>query len=240
MLGGQPGSGKTFLLRNPAEEELAREGGAVSIDADEMRTYHPAAESLKSEDDRTAAMHTHPDAAAWVSQAIDTAIRERCHVVLDGTMGSSKSVMERLKRFEDAGYAIEVRVLAISHRRSWLNVLRRYEDEKSRRGTGRMTPREVHDEAYVGLVKSLGQLVSPSDVRLRVYSRDKEIFDSNVSPNRPDAPHVLTAERNRPWTAAEKDTYSDDVKQLVTRAQARDADAATIDEYQRLFSARRP
>ena len=60
MLGGQPGSGKTFLLRNPAELELEREGGAISIDADEMRTYHPAAESFKNEDDRTAAMHTHP------------------------------------------------------------------------------------------------------------------------------------------------------------------------------------
>jgi hypothetical protein len=66
--------------------------------------------------------------------------------------------LERIKRFEDAGYAIDVRVLAISRRRSWLNVSRRYEDEKSRRGTGRMTPREVHDEAYDGLVKSLDQL----------------------------------------------------------------------------------
>ena len=227
-------------MRNPAELELEREGGAISIDADEMRTYHPAAESLKNEDDRTAAMHTHPDAAAWVSQAIDTAIRERCHVVLDGTMGSPKSVMQRLKHFEDEGYAIEVRVLAISRRRSWLNVLRRYEDEKSRRGAGRMTPREVHDEAYDGLVKSIEQLASQSDVRLRVYSRDKEVFDSNANPNRPDAPHVLTAERNRPWTPAEKDTYSDDVKQLVTRAQTRNADVATIDEYQSLSSARRP
>jgi SpoVK/Ycf46/Vps4 family AAA+-type ATPase len=38
MLGGQPGSGKTFLLRNPAEDELAQDGGFISIDADEMRT----------------------------------------------------------------------------------------------------------------------------------------------------------------------------------------------------------
>ena len=155
-------------------------------------------------------------------------------------MGSPKSVMQRLKHFEDEGYAIEVRVLAISRRRSWLNVLRRYEDEKSRRGAGRMTPREVHDEAHDGLVKSIEQLASQSDVRLRVYSRDKEVFDSNANPNRPDAPHVLTAERNRPWTPAEKDTYSDDVKQLVTRAQTRNADVATIDEYQSLSSARRP
>ena len=50
MLGGQPGSGKTFRLRNPAEEELARVGGFISIDADEMRTYHPSAERLKNGD----------------------------------------------------------------------------------------------------------------------------------------------------------------------------------------------
>lgn len=235
MLGGQPGSGKTFHLRNPAEEELAQIGGFLSIDADEMRTYHPAAEQLKSEDDRTAAMHTHPDATAWVSQAIDTAIRERCHVVLDGTMGSPKSVMERLKRFEDAGYAIEVRVLAISHRRSWLNVLRRYEDEKSRRGTGRMTPREVHDEAYDGLITSLKQLTPFTQVHLRIYSHDKEIFDSNVSAHRSDAPQVLTEERNRPWTAGEKEAYNNDARQLLAYANARNADVETIDEYRRLI-----
>lgn len=234
MLGGQPGSGKTFLLRNPAEDELAQDGGFISIDADEMRTYHPAAESLKHLDDRTAAMHTQPDAAAWVSLAIDTAIRERCHVVLDGTMGSPKSVLERIKRFEAAGYAIEVRVVALNHRRSWLGVLRRYEDEKSRRGTGRMTPREVHDEAYDGLIKSLEALLPLPHVRLRIYSRDQEIFDSNVKPSRSDAEQVLIGERVRPWTTVEKDTYSDDVKRLVTQAQTRGADADTINEYQRL------
>ena len=235
MLGGQPGSGKTFRLRNPAEEELARVGGFISIDADEMRTYHPSAERLKNGDDRTAATHTHPDAAAWVNHAIDTAIRERCHVVLDGTMGSPNSVLQRLKRFEDAGYAVEVRVLAISHRRSWINVLRRYEDEKSRRGAGRMTPREVHDEAYDGLVESLEQIVPLTHVRLRICGQENEIFDSNTCPNRSDAPRVLAGERNRRWTSAEKNACNADFQQLLAQAKARKADIETINGYQRLI-----
>jgi UDP-N-acetylglucosamine kinase len=129
---------------------------------------------------------------------------------------------------------IEVRVLALNHRRSWLGVLRRYEDEKSRRGTGRMAPREVHDEVYDGLVKSLDQLVPRAHVRLRIFNRDHEVFDSNQRLERSAAPQILTAERDRDWTTDENDAYRDGVEQLVTRTRNRGADADTVDAYQRL------
>src|SRR6266550_6974860 len=56
MLGGQPGSGKTSRLRFPAEDELKGAGGFITIDADQLRTYHPQWEALSQEDDSTAAV----------------------------------------------------------------------------------------------------------------------------------------------------------------------------------------
>lgn len=37
MLGGQPGSGKTFMLRAAAAAELPRTDGFMAIDADQLR-----------------------------------------------------------------------------------------------------------------------------------------------------------------------------------------------------------
>lgn len=235
MLGGQPGSGKTSRLRAPAEDELKNEGGFIGIDADDMRAFHPRAAALRQQDDLTAAWHTHADAAAWVNQAIETAIRERCHVVLDGTMSSPQSVMERINRFAAEGYTIEVRVLAVNERQSWLNVLRRYEDEKSRRGAGRMTPRDVHDAAYDGLIKSLDQVANQANVRVRIYGRDAELFDGvRQAETKTDAVNILRAERDREWSPAEQEAFRRDVSDLVNVATLRKAEPETIEVYRRL------
>ena len=238
MLGGQPGSGKTSRLRFPAEDELNGDGGFMAIDADLLRTYHPQWDTLNQQDDRNAALLTQPDAAEWVGRAIDTAIREGCHVVFDGTMGSPDSVMDRIQKFEKAGYQIEIRVLAVNERHSWLGVLRRYEEAKARSGSGRMTPRAVHDEAYAGLAKSLERIESERpDVRISLYSRDKAlVFDNTTRAayGGKTAAQALHDERNRPWTAAEEAEFRADVEQLVQLATTRGADAATIEEYDKL------
>ncbi len=235
MLGGQPGSGKTSRLRAPAEDELKNEGGFIGIDADDMRAFHPNAAALRQQDDLIAASHTQADAVAWVNHAIETAIHARCHVVLDGTMSSPQSVMERIKRFEAEGYTIEVRALAVNERQSWLNILRRYEDEKSRRGAGRMTPCEVHDEAYDGLVKSLGQVAKQANVRVRIYGCDAELFDSaRQAATKKDAVSILRAEREREWTPAEREAFGRDLSDLVNVATHRKAEPETLETYRRL------
>ena len=98
-----------------------------------------------------------------------------------------------------------------------------------------MTPREVHDEAYDGLVESLEQIVPLTHVRLRICGQENEIFDSNTCPNRSDAPRVLAGERNRRWTSAEKNACNADIQQLLAQAKARKADIETINGYQRLI-----
>ena len=238
MLGGQPGSGKTSRLLFSAQDELDAQGGFVAIDADHFRTFHPQWDELNQQDDRNAALYTHPDAAEWVNRAIDVAIREGCHVIFDGTMGSPGAALNRIEQFERAGYDIEIRILAVNERHSWLGVLRRYEEGRARSGAGRMTPRDVHDEVYEGLVKTLETIQSEkSGVRIRIYSRDKSLlFDTRNGGalGTRTAAQALQDERERPWTASEEDEFRDSVKQLIQLATMRGADSATLSEYRKL------
>lgn len=235
MLGGQPGSGKTSRLRFDAEDELRRDGAFIAIDADHLRTYHPEWDDLNQQDDRNAALLTHPDAAQWVSRAIDTAIREGCHVVFDGTMGFPQAAIDRIEKFEQAGYEIEIRVLAVNERLSWLGVLRRYEEAKARRAFGRMTPRQAHDEAHEGLVRSLERIESEKPmVRIRLYSLDKTLVLDTTNAaayGGRTAVEALQDERNRPWTSAEHTAFRSEVDKLVRLATDRGADATAIEEY---------
>lgn len=203
-----------------------------------MREYHPEAKQLKRDNDRTAALHTHPDASAWVDRAIESTIRERYHAVLDGTMGSPRSVLQRIKVFRDAGYEIEVRVLALNDCQSWLGVLKRYESEKSDRGAGRMTPREVHDEGYVGLVESLRRVTAIDDIRIGIYSRTGELYDSATHASRAAAIDALQNERNREWTPEERNAFDQELIEAIRAAWQRGADDETIGSYWALLKNR--
>jgi UDP-N-acetylglucosamine kinase len=208
--------------------------------ADQLREYHPEWDNLSQQDDRTAAENTQPDAFAWVNHAVELAIDKRCHVVVDATMGSVNSVLARIDQFERAGYTIEVRVLAVDRRQSWLGVLRRYEERKAAIGSGRMTPREMHDRAYTGLVDTLERIESTrQEVRIRLYSRDGiVVFDSSqqTTDGPTNAAEALTRERARQWTQAELDEFNQAREGLVALASDRRADATTIEEYRQLQS----
>jgi predicted kinase len=164
LLGGQPGSGKTRSLVPGAENDLAASGRPMLIDADQLREIHPRWKEAILTDDVTAAVKTHPDARKWVRKAYALAIESRCNVILDGTMASPESIAQVIKEFDDAGYDIEARILAIDSRTSWLGVLYRYEQKKSKGQDARMTPREVHDDAVNGIPKTLAAIEADARV----------------------------------------------------------------------------
>lgn len=65
ILGGQPGTGKTALLE-PAERDLRAIGPTVVINGDDLRSFHPAYETLQRTDPDNAARFTDRDSGKWV------------------------------------------------------------------------------------------------------------------------------------------------------------------------------
>ncbi|MGK9086593.1 zeta toxin family protein [Brucella intermedia] len=69
ILGGQPGAGKTSLLK-PAERDLNALGNTITINGDDLRVFHPQYRSLQEKDAENAARYTDLDSGRWVEKLI--------------------------------------------------------------------------------------------------------------------------------------------------------------------------
>jgi predicted ABC-type ATPase len=204
---GQPGAGKT-RAQEALLKALDREG-AVSIDADDLRAYHPRHDKLALADDLTVANKTHQDASHWVDMAIDHVIARRVDVAVSATFGNPNSAAEKIDRFRQAGYRVEVAVVAVDDVRSRLGVLQRYQDQRDSVGAGRYVPPQVQRDAYTGLLDTVDRVERDrlADA-VHVYSRGgHQLYTNRSSPNGSERPPAARAaietERARPWTAEE-------------------------------------
>ncbi|NHZ35363.1 zeta toxin family protein [Massilia rubra] len=154
ITGGQPGSGKGTLTAQ-AKQEFATQGGYVLVDPNELRLSHPAYFELMSENDREAADLTHSDASTWAKRLTSDAIDGRRNLIIDQTSKNADSLVALTTRLSEAGYHVELRVMAVNPELSYLRTLLRYENQKAQEGMGRFVPKNVHDAAYEGLPDSV-------------------------------------------------------------------------------------
>lgn len=246
VFGGQPGAGKSAAV-DATVSELGGASGRSSVAqiiGDDLRAYHPRYAEFMRKDDQTAALYTGKDVGRWVEMAIADAIKLRCSTVVEGTMRSPDTVARTVEQFREAGYRVEARVLAVPERLSWQGVLQRYEDQRAAKGTGRMSPEDMHAAAVRGVPQSLDRLQDQCLVdRIALYRRGGEvIFSVEQLPGQrwsseQRASEALEAERGRPWTRSEHDKFVQDWQHLQGRllAPGRHADQGELaDVEQRL------
>ena len=178
IIAGQPGSGKGGLT-GVARKEFEGEGH-VEIDTDELRGYHPKYPELQKEDLRTAAGHVQKDAGEWADDLREKAMSERRNLIIDGTLKSPDSALRMCQELKDAGYEVEIRVMAVRDDVSKQGIYGRYEDAYADYMNGvegaqppRWVPEYLHDEAYGGVVESLEEIDKAQVAdRVSVYRRD--------------------------------------------------------------------
>ena len=217
IVAGQPGAGKSSAEKRACDN---RGPGTVIIDADILRTYHPAYQRLVLANDRLAATLTHPEAQRWVQMAKEHCIAHRYNVLLSATMGSPASAGRTIAQFRKAGYQVHLAVLAAHEATSQLNVLTRYQKGRDR-GSGRHVPLEVQREAYTGLLDTVdlvdaGCLVDAVQVYqrpdLRRWWRQvywNELGRSGCWVRPPETRAEVVAARNRPWGPEQIADFSD-------------------------------
>ncbi|WP_167237011.1 zeta toxin family protein [Massilia genomosp. 1] len=169
ITGGQPGSGKSNLTAE-AKQEFATQGGYVLVDPNELRLNHPAYFELMSENDREAADLTHSDASTWAKRLTSDAIEGRRNLIIDQTSKNADALLALTTRLSEAGYHVELRVMAVNPELSYLRTLLRYEGQKAQEGMGRFVPKNVHDDAYEGLPGSVEAVERAKSVHaVKVY-----------------------------------------------------------------------
>lgn len=214
FLGGQPGAGKSQTFA-AAVKEFDAKGGIVQIAGDDLRQFHPKFSELMRTDDKNMAFYTQVDAGRWVEKALDHAAQNKYNVVFETTMRTPDAVAPLLQKFQDAGFSVDARMLAVNPNLSELGIMQRYVSQVDRDGFGRMVPPEIHKAALSGMLGSADRI---QDERLAnsvtVYRRGNEeirTFDLNL-PRQQDTARismVIQNERDRFMNANERQAFLD-------------------------------
>jgi len=216
MLGGQPGAGKTQIRKAITDQPQFK--GALIVDPDELRTFHPRYLQLMRDDPDNAAGRVHYDASRWAQELREAAIKLKLNVVLDTSMGGNPSAsVSAAKGAAKAGYDVEVHVAAVSIEASQQGVRKRFEEahvEYAKDPVGNLPPRNVpmwkQQDAYNKIPTAIEALAQSGVVsRIRIADRSgKSLNDvSGKFAVKKDggkgSTKALKEERTRPWTAQE-------------------------------------
>lgn len=228
LLGGPPGSGKTAVL-TASHAELRREGAAIRIVGDDLRSYHPQFLALQKADPETASRHTQMDAGIWTEKLLAAATERGASVVFETTMRRPENVERVIRTARDAGYEVEVRAVAVNPCVSWQGNHTRFEEMLHAGAPARIPPAAIHDAAVEGLRVSLQRLEQTRLVdRIELRARGGTILYRNeVEDGRwkhtPGALEALAREQSRPLTRGELERFAEDWRHILARMTERRA-----------------
>ncbi|MEU0074097.1 zeta toxin family protein [Streptomyces sp. NPDC006332] len=201
LVGGPPGSGKSTACQ-VLKASLDRRGGAVLIGRDLYKSDHPAYRSLLHSDDRTAGVRVRPDVLRWQAE-VEEHVRARR---FDALVETPVVDPEQARAYRDAGYRVEVVVVAEAEAVTQLSVLERYMAQIAEDGVGRYVSWDNHDQCVRRLPQSL-EVIETEQLadRVMVMRRDLQVLYDNElpGPSLVGAHRALHAARTRPWTAPE-------------------------------------
>ena len=238
ITGGQPGAGKS-LLAEIAKTELREQGGYLVIDADRYRNKHPLYVYLQQTEPTQAANYVHKDAGMWATELKDKGIQERYNVLIDQTSKDPDALVKLGRELREAGYRVELHILAVSAQISEQRIHSRYENQMAVAGFGRFATKDNHDYAYNALPLTVSAAEEEQAVdRIVLYDKNSHAFYENRLlegqwSNSSRAAEALIAERHKPLTAQEHAEFVKTYDKLVEMAEVR---KAPVDELKTLKS----
>ena len=145
MLGGRGGSGKSWF-----SGKIYDPNAAIVFDADKVKEALPEYEGWN-------ASQVHEESSDLIERMIKIARDNGVNVVLDATMKTAKSAVERVKAFKDAGYEIEVHYMHVPRQEAAKRAVSRFMGKSKK---GRYVPVDVvlgntSNEETFDVVKSM-------------------------------------------------------------------------------------
>jgi UDP-N-acetylglucosamine kinase len=221
IMGGQPGSGKSYAMA--ALPESQRTG--VVIASDRMRLHHPLWPQLLRQDDTTAGFYTSHDARGWVADAIRDAISARLNVVFDTASDDPARVRGIIGQFRAGGYGVDMAFVSTASAVSRLSVLARYQAERDATGGGRYV--DNPDRSHPGVLSTAAMIDQDrlADT-VTVFSRSGQLYRNELGPDGrwvrpPGTAAAIEAERGRTWTRTESENFHRSAVELSGRMEKR-------------------
>ncbi|MFJ5803698.1 zeta toxin family protein [Streptomyces decoyicus] len=204
---GQPGAGKT---RAAQMVRRTLRDSPTHIRGDDFKFHHPDYLQLLSEEPRTASERIRADYRAWQAQAEAYVRERRGDVVIEITPTSAAGFVASASLYRQAGYRVEIVVLAVRAADSRQGTAARYAKLSQRGVPARFTTATGHDSCYAVLPEVVGVAEQLSAVdEVLVMLRDTNPLYRNTLDGhgrwarRPGAALALAAEQARPYTCEE-------------------------------------
>lgn len=176
LAGGQPGSGKTALIKtikmnNPNIS-------FVTIDLDVYRSYHPDFEEIKKNHKQDGVILTNSFAFAIEDEMIKYAEENSLNVINVSTLRNTHLIEQAIvNKIIPHGFRVETYVLAVTPEESYFSAVNRYlEQQKDKNCVTRFTSREFHDISYRNFnetVKRINNMGIPIIVCKRAVNKDE-------------------------------------------------------------------
>lgn len=222
VLGGQPGAGKSQLLRQAAQEQ---QGNIAVLNADEFRPLHPQFKAIEQQFGLEAANHTAAFAGAMVQKALQYCLAQRFHVAIEGTFRTAATPLATLQRLKEAGYQTEVLIGTCPKEVSWTSTLNRYMTMKQEGLSPRFTPKEAHDQTVHNLAKNVAQVIAHAD-RVRIFNRSELLYEGL---NALQAALSIEQELIRPSTPLEYQTAKNSYESVLSSVDDKNRKALELD-----------
>jgi UDP-N-acetylglucosamine kinase len=222
FVAAQPGAGKTRTTAT-IKDQLDQRGGAIVVNSDFYKPYHPEYSRLLATDDRNAAPYTSMDGRRWMALAEQYLIEHRVDTIIETTMRDPGDFAEPAAMFRAAGYRVEAAIMAVPEPLSRLGIVHRYHEQVQQLGHGRLTARSNHDASYQGVMAAAETIDRDRIVDVAtVYRRGNVQLAINYLdpdgqwhwPNRSIAQSIDT-ERRRAWTPGEIKVFAETVGRLA-------------------------
>ncbi|GGD67800.1 hypothetical protein GCM10011514_34870 [Emticicia aquatilis] len=172
ILGGQPGAGKSYLVKE-VEDEFQKD--FIFISTDDLRLYHPAYAALQQNPEtfQNAANLVNPYASAWTERLIKHCIENKFNLIIDSTLGGNiNAVYQTVDMLRENDFSFHLRLMAVPALISKLSIFLRYESQLKEKGFARWTRMEDHDDRFEKIPSVIEQIFAtkPPDTA-RFYQR---------------------------------------------------------------------
>lgn len=229
ILGGQPAAGKGTLTSRIFSENP--DESFVSVNGDEYRLSHPAAQEIFNKHDKDFAAYTDPDVRVWTSEIFADAIKHRYNIIFEGTMRTNQ-ICRTIENLQQQGYGINIMVMAVPEIKSRISIYSRYQEQLDRYPIARFTPKQSHDAAYTGMLSTLQEIEDKHLYdTIAVYNREGDCLFKTGDKGIVSA---IEKERNKPLPTGEKIELNDVCNDLLKKMYSRGEKQEFIDDIKGL------
>jgi len=227
IIGGQPGSGKTTLIKKISSEHDA----AIIINGDDYRKYHPQSNYISNVHSKRYVEFTDADVRKWTKNIFTHAMNNQYSILFEGTFRTTE-ICETIKQLKRSGYQINVQTMAVDCYQSRLATLYRYETQLKQGYVARYITSQSHEDAYKNVPVTLKKILEDGNVNsIELYGKNGKIPISG------DIINCLNMERNRSWMPNEHGLFLCHAKEVMKMIRERGGKAKEIYEIQKLIKA---